>query len=156
MALHPVLQPVAGLIGTWEGDGFGKYPTIQDFHYREELTFADIGKPFLHYAQRTWAPDGRPLHVETGYLRIPGDGRAEFIIAQPTGQTELAEGRLRVDDAVELHLEGRIQNSGSAKRVDATVRTYRLTGDTLSTTFDMAAVGQPIVRHLESSLRRTG
>lgn len=147
---------MAGLIGTWEGDGFGRYPTIQDFSYREELTFTDIGKPFLHYAQRTWAPDGRPMHVETGYLRVPGDGRAEFVIAQPTGQTELAEGRLRVGDAVELHLEGRIQNSGSAKQVDATLRTYRLTGDALTTTFDMAAVGQPLIRHLESSLRRTG
>lgn len=147
---------MAGLIGTWEGDGFGRYPTIQDFSYREELTFTYIGKPFLHYAQRTWAPDGRPMHVETGYLRVPGDGRAEFVIAQPTGQTELAEGRLGVGEAVELHLEGRIQNSGSAKQVDATVRTYRLTGDALFTTFDMAAVGQPLIRHLESSLRRTG
>jgi len=146
---------VAGLIGTWEGDGFGRYPTVQDFSYREELTFTDIGKPFLHYAQRTWAIDGRPLHVETGYLRIPGGGRAEFVIAQPTGQTELAEGVLRVVDGVELVLEGRIQNSGSAKQVDATVRTYRLAGDGLSTTFDMAAVGQPMGRHLQSELRRT-
>lgn len=147
---------MAALIGTWEGDGFGHYPTIEDFSYREQLTFTDIGKPFLHYAQRTWAPDGRPLHVETGYLRIPGDGRAEFVIAQPTGQTELAEGRVVVGESVELLLEGRIQNSASAKQVDATARTYRHSGDALSTTFDMAAVGQPMGRHLQSELRRTG
>lgn len=149
------MQPLANLIGTWEGEGSGKYPTIKGFSYREELTFTDVGKPFLFYNQRTWANGGGLMHVETGYLRAPSPETAEFVIAQPTGQSELAEGSLRVADGViELELEGRILNAGSAKQVDATVRRYRLDGGTLTTSFDMAAVGQAMARHLDSELTR--
>lgn len=155
MDQHAALRPVVGLIGTWKGEGKGYYPTIADFSYTEELTFADIGKPFLHYAQRTWAPDGRRLHVETGYLRMPTASTVEFVLAQPTGQAELAEGRILAGDDVEIEVHGRIMNSGTAKQVDATTRRYRLSGDVLLTSFDMAAVGQPMTRHLDSRLTRS-
>ena len=75
MALHPNLEPLADLIGSWAGDGHGEYPTINDFDYREEITFADVGKPFLVYTQRTWNAAGAPMHTETGYLRAPAPGR---------------------------------------------------------------------------------
>lgn len=149
------LRPIAALIGTWAGEGTGKYPTIEDFSYTEELTFSDIGKPFLHYVQRTWADDGRPLHVETGYLRAPTASTVEFTLAQPTGQVELAEGQLLLDGGLEMELRGRILNSASAKQVDATVRCYRLDGDHLVTSFDMAAVGESMTRHLDSRLTRS-
>ena len=87
--LAPDLTPVASLIGTWKGEGAGSYPTIDDFVYSEEITFADVGKPFLHYVQKTRGPSGAPMHTETGYLRIPGNGTAEFVLTQPTGQAEL-------------------------------------------------------------------
>ena len=155
MALHPNLASVAPLIGVWTGQGLGEYPTINDFGYTEELTFADIGKPFLTYRQRTWGLDGNPMHTETGFLRVPAEGIVELTLAQPTGQVELAEGRLSLEgDAVLLELDARVLNTGTAKVVDATRRSYRLSGDELDTTFDMAAVGQPLARHLGSRLTR--
>lgn len=156
MALHPNLEPLADLVGTWAGPGHGEYPTITAFDYREELTFQDVGKPFLKYQQLTWAADdGRPMHTEVGFLRVVGGDRVEFVLAQPTGQTESAEGTLAVvDGAVVVELAARVINTATAKQVDATVRRYRLSGEVLETSFDMAAVGQPLIRHLTSTLSR--
>ncbi|MEB8324678.1 FABP family protein [Dietzia kunjamensis] len=149
------LTPVAALLGTWRGEGAGSYPTIDDFTYTEEITFTDVGKPFLHYVQRTWSPTGSPMHTETGYLRVPGDGTAEFVLAQPTGQTELCEGTLVAEaDALVLEFDSRVHNSASAKQVDTTHRRYETVGDRIITTFAMAAVGQPLTHHLRSELRR--
>lgn len=155
MPLHPGLAPVAGLLGTWRGDGAGEYPTITPFTYTEELTFTDVGKPFLHYVQRTWSPTGAPMHTKTGYVRVVGGATVEHVLALPTGQTELAEGPLTVtDDGFTCSLAARVMNSSSAKQVDATERDLTLDGDTLTTRFAMAAVDVPMTGHLTSELRR--
>ncbi|GAA4285166.1 FABP family protein [Brevibacterium daeguense] len=155
MSTHPNLAPAAAIIGVWRGPGRGEYPTIEPFSYTEELTFTDVGKPFLHYLQRTWSPAGQPMHTETGYLRVPEADRAEFVLALPTGQTELAEGTLsRAADGFELRLSSRVMNSATAKHVTSTERVYRLSGDTLSVDFAMAAVGEPMTHHLHADLTR--
>lgn len=149
---------LAPLLGTWAGEGSGEYPTIQSFGYTEEVTFGHIGKPFLTYVQRTRATDdGRPLHAETGYLRVPGPHRIEWILAHPTGITEVQEGALTVDDdalQMDLFATG-IGRSESAKEVVSVGRLIRLEGDTLSYTVRMATVGQPLQHHLSAVLHRT-
>lgn len=155
MSLHPGLTPVAGLVGTWRGEGAGEYPTINSFEYTEEVTITDIGKPFLHYLQRTWSAAGAPMHTETGYLRVIGGTTVEFVLAQPTGQTELAEGTLTAAaDGFTCSLTSQTVNSASAKQVDATERRIELVGDVLTTQFAMAAVGVPMTHHLSSVLHR--
>lgn len=149
MSLHPNLTPVALLLGAWRGDGRGEYPTIENFEYVEELTFTDVSKPFLQYSQGTWSPAGKLMHVETGYLRIPNESRMELILAQPTGQTELAQGALTFTPggfSAELHSQ--VVNSESAKQVEATIHWLELIEDTLSTRFSMAAVGISMTHHL--------
>ena len=155
MTLHPGLAAVSGIVGTWRGEGSGEYPTIDSFQYTEEVTFTDVGKPFLHYLQRTWSPAGAPMHTETGYLRVLAGNAVEFVLAQPTGQTELAQGPLEsATDGFTCSLRSQIVNSASAKQVDTTERFLELSGDTLSTRFAMAAVGLPMTHHLSSVLRR--
>lgn len=155
MTLHPGLSAVAGLIGTWRGEGAGEYPTIDSFTYTEEVTFTDVGKPFLHYVQRTWSPAGAPMHTETGYLRLVDGSAVEFVLAQPTGQTELAEGPLAAtDEGFTCALASRVANSASAKQVDGTERRIELAGDVLTTHFAMAAVGVPMTHHLKSVMHR--
>ena len=135
--LHPGIAVLAPLLGTWAGQGAGEYPTIKPFGYFEEVTFGHVGKPFLTYGQRTKADDdGRPLHAETGYVRVPSAGRVELVLAHPTGITETAEGTLSVlGTTIEIELDATtIGRTRSAKEVTALSRSIRVDGDQLTYT----------------------
>src|SRR5699024_2792425 len=81
----------------------------------------------------------------------------EFVLAQPTGQTGLAEGPLTItEDGFTSRLESRVVNSATAKHVETTVRRIALAGDVLTTTFAMPAVGVPLPHHLVSQMHRCG
>jgi hypothetical protein len=155
--LHPDVAVLAPLLGTWEGSGAGEYPTIDDFVYLESITFSHVGKPFVAYAQRTRHPDNAaPMHAETGYLRVPGPGSIEIVMAQPTGLAEIYEGAVVGGDAP-LVIDVRstsINATPTAKDVTITERTISVTGDDLHYTFRMAAVGQPLQHHLSATLHR--
>jgi hypothetical protein len=151
------LGPLTLLTGTWAGPGRGIYPTIATFEYLEEISFTDGGvKPFLAYSQRTRsADDGRPLHAESGYLRW-ASAAPEWVIASPTGVTEVHTGTVHlVDDGLDLLLRtSSMAASPTAKRVDSVERRLRLRGDVLEYELHMAAVGEPHQLHLTATLRR--
>jgi THAP4-like, heme-binding beta-barrel domain len=155
--LHPDLQALTPLLGTWQGRGSGTYPTIEPFDYLEEVAFSHVGKPFLVYGQKTRsAADGKPLHAETGYLRVPRPGHVEMVLAHPSGITEIEVGTYTADGTT-IELDMTAANIGltpTAKEVTALGRSFRVDGDELSYSLQMCAVGQPLQHHIAAVLRR--
>ncbi|BDB43390.1 MULTISPECIES: peroxynitrite isomerase [Mycobacterium] len=155
--LHPELAELAPLLGTWAGKGSGEYPTIEPFEYLEEVVFSHVGKPFLIYGQKTRAvTDGKPLHAETGYLRVPQRGHLELVLAHPSGVTEIEVGNYSVSgDVIEMEtVTSDIGLTPTAKHVTALGRSLRIDGDQLSYSLRMGAVGQPVQHHLSAVLHR--
>jgi hypothetical protein len=155
--LHPNLEELAPLLGTWAGRGAGEYPTIQPFEYLEEVVFTHVGKPFLVYGQKTKSvADGNPLHAETGFLRVPQPGHIELVLAHPSGITEIEVGSYSVqDNIIELELVTTdVGLTPTAKEVTALGRSLRLDGEELTYSLRMGAVGQPLQHHLAAVLRR--
>jgi hypothetical protein len=98
------------------------------------------------------------MHVETGFWRFPAPDRVELVVAHPTGITELSEGTLTRDDDGTITISIATTSVGvtaTAKSVTALERTFRLLGDELTYSLEMAAVGLPLTHHLSATLRRT-
>jgi hypothetical protein len=156
--LHPAVEGLSFLLGTWRGEGRGDYPTIEPFAYREEIELWHVGKPFLAYRQRTVdAGTDQPLHAEMGYWR-PGAAATgvELVLAHPSGITEVYIGGVDTEDGtrrISLRTTS-VSATPTAKRVDELVRELRVAGDTLTYDVHMAAVGQPLTHHLSATLSR--
>ena len=144
-------------LGTWEGTGHGRFPTIEPFRYSETLRFtAREGLPDLFYEQSTWLiqDEGEPSHWEAGFLLPKEDGSIHLLNAQQSGRTEVLIGRLREDESgLELVLESASHTHDP--RMVATTRTYQLRGDELRYEACMATdqVAE-LQRHLECELVR--
>jgi hypothetical protein len=150
--LHPEVAHLAFLLGTWEGDGEGDFPTTEPFTYRERVTFEHVGDDFLLYSQGSWTPGGEPIHFERGVLRPAGEDRVEMTLAHPIGVTEVSEGTL---DGTTLALRStHIGRSATASPVTAIARRYAVDDDVLTYELDMATDEVPLTFHVRSSLRR--
>lgn len=155
--LHADVAALACLLGRWSGEGEGRYPTIEPFSYREEISFGHNGKPFLAYRQATVRVDtGVPSHAEVGYLRGVGGGRVELVLAHPTGVAEVAEGtaELTADGVVVRLRSTNVTGTATAKDVRSIERSLTVAGDVLHYDLAMGAVGQPHQHHLHAELHR--
>jgi len=91
--LHPDLNPLAWLVGTWRGKGRGDYPGIESFEFNHEVVFNHDSRDFLNYFSRSWIlnADGeivKPGPSEVGFWRIKPNNILEVLISHSTGITE--------------------------------------------------------------------
>jgi len=153
--LNPALSAVAFLLGTWRGEGQGEFPTIKPFRFREEIRFSHNGKPFLIYSQRTEAIDtGQPMHAETGYLRAVGEGRLEWVIAQPIGYAEISLGAVN-GNRIDVECVS-VARTPTAKPVTSIGRSLWLEGEQLYSETRMGLEGVAPTRHLQTVFDRIG
>jgi hypothetical protein len=153
-ALHPDVEPLAFLLGTWRGEGEGEWLVGESFRYGEEMTFEHVGDAFLLYLQRSWLlEDDSPLHFERGFLRPAGPGRVELVLAHPLGIAEVAEGTLegKVIDVASTT----VALTTTASPVTALRRHLEVRGDRLSYELDMTIREVASMRHLSGQLTRT-
>ena len=155
--LHADLMPVAFLLGHWQGNGHGDYPTIEKFEFGQEIAFTHDGRPFLHYLSRAWMLDEdgnrvRPLAVETGFVRPQPASEVEWLMTHPTGFVEIYHGKVE-GAKIELTTDT-VVRTATAKEYTAGHRLYGLVEGDLLWTFDMAAMGQPLQPHISARLQR--
>ena len=161
------LLPLSWLIGRWVGVGTGQFPTIEDFRFGQEVTFATDGRPFLIYWSQTWRLDDdgnrvEPLATETGFWRPQPNNHVEVVLAHPTGYSEVWYGQVEVTGienaritGARLHLKSdAVVRTASAKDYSAGERLYGLVDGRLLWTFDMEAMGHGMSNHLAASLSR--
>jgi hypothetical protein len=154
--VHPALEKIAWLLGTWRGLGVGGYPTIEGFRYEEEIVFSHDGRPFLQYSSRTWLVDDdgariRPGATESGFWR-PGATAydVEVLLAHPMGIVEVYVGEVafhKIELATDI-----VARTQTAKDVTGAKRLYGLVEGDLAYAIDLAAVGQPLQSHLSARL----
>lgn len=156
--LHPALDPLAFLVGRWEGAGVGDYPTIEPFHFGHEVEVSHDGRPLLAHRSRSWLLDSdtgervRPLASESGFWRPGEDGVVELVLAHGAGAVEIWLGA--VSGPTLALATDVVARTGTAKEITAGRRHYGLVEDELLFRYDMAAVGQDLQPHLSSRLRR--
>ncbi len=161
------LKALSWLIGSWVGVGVGGYPTIEDFHFGQEVSFSTDGRPFLSYWSRTWLLDDqgnqiRPLSMETGFWRPQPDNQVEVVLAHPTGYAEVWVGDITVTEISDATITGArvelrtdvIARTVTAKEYSAGHRLFGLVQGDLLWAYDMAAVGQPLTAHVSARLKR--
>jgi hypothetical protein len=152
-ALHPDLADVSFVLGTWRGTGEGQWPRGEPFEYGEELTFEHVGDAFLLYAQRSWSlEDEMPIHFERGFLRPGGPGRVEFVLANPLGIAEIAEGTV-ADGTIEVATTA-VAHTATAKAVTELTRRIERHGDELRYELHMAMRDIALTSHVRSRLTR--
>jgi hypothetical protein len=163
--LNPALLGLLPYVGVWRGRGVGGYPTIEDFHYAQEIRFSHDGRPFLAYESRSWLieDDGTPIRPsarEVGWIRpvLSEEGVAtdevEALLSSPTGIMELHVGKV---DGLRLELvSDAVVRTSTAKSVTAGHRLYGIVEGVLLYAQEMAAMDHPLTSHLSARLIRVG
>ena len=148
----PCMTFLASLLGTWTGAGTGHFPTIKDFAYGTEQTFARVPVKtkayFLSTSGQTWPPGKRGeagMHFDSGFLRCRDANTADWALAHNFGATEMLVGAVAADGKSAVFKSTSIGN-GDGETV-ATQREVRVAGAALAQDFSMATKSVPAMTH---------
>ncbi|XP_027731840.1 THAP domain-containing protein 4 isoform X1 [Vombatus ursinus] len=157
--MNPSIEPLSWLLGTWlsEPPGDGIYPTLQPFHYLEEVHITHVGQPMLNFSFNAFHPDTKkPMHRECGFIRLkPDSNKVAFVSAQNTGIVEVEEGEVNGQElCIASHSIARI-SFAAEPRVEQIMRKFRLNAEgRLEQTVSMATTTQPMTQHLHITYKK--
>ena len=163
--LHPLLLPIAWMVGRWEGVGTVEHPSMPVHRFHQVLQIEQDGRPFLTFNSRSWvlddaSRDRAPDASETAYLRVvPSQEEAprtvdlEMVVAHPTGIVEVydgtgGEGKLEL--ATDL-----VARTATGPDYTAGKRLFGLVHGDLMWAYDIAAFGHPLTTYASAHLKRT-
>ena len=140
---------------------------MESFHFAQEISFGNDGRPMLSYSSRSWLLNEsgervRPLAAEAGFWRVRPGNRLEVLLSHPLGYSEVWVGDASVTAIDGLEVVGAkielqtdvVARTESAKDYSAGMRIYGLVEGDLLWAFDMAAMGHPMQSHLSARLVR--
>lgn len=94
-----VPEPFQRLLGKWQGQGTGQFPTMEPFHYEDIMIFEALGdpqeEPIIRFEEIGWIIDKHTRqfkHWETGFFRILEKGEIQFQVTHNTGRMEIYQG----------------------------------------------------------------
>lgn len=153
LPLHPDLEALGFLLGTWRGTGEGDYPGTNPFRFGEELTFSHAGRPVIGYAMKSWDPrGGAALHAERGFLRCTAAFGVDAVIAHATGHVEVSRGEIHREAVAFTSAE--ITGWRNSKTVVTLSRELTVENGVLTDRLSMQAVGHELLTHTEARLER--
>jgi hypothetical protein len=144
------------LAGTWSGEGFATFPTINNTGYTESWHFEpDNHKDAIHYVQKTWylnntPNNGKTVFWDTGFILLKDDNIL-LVSAQSGGRLESYK--------LEQYENGQfVFNSKLVENDPKTTRSQRIlnvTANTLEYELNMNAKEAPeFQNHLKASLKK--
>lgn len=96
--MRPLFSLIKTLLpGAWSGEGFAKFPTIEDTAYTEDWIFtADPDKDAIHFNQRTkykndTENNGHTVFWDTGFILLNKEEKILLVSAQVGGRVETYE-----------------------------------------------------------------
>jgi len=147
-------------LGWWRGEGRGSFPTVENFRFREELTFEQWGdEPLIHYEQKTWLKGeiSAPSHRESGFIRINDAKQLEMSNCQNSGRVEVLTGEVikleRENKIIVIRFNGKLV--ANDPRIQKSCRTFTIYDDVLEYSIEMATDKvSEITQHIESVLTK--
>lgn len=157
--IHDDLLALLPLVGRWMGPGAGVVPSSgEEFAYRQLVTFAHDGRPFLVYESRSWLLDDagavvRQAWRESGFWR-PGSGPddIEVALASNTGQALVFTGHAG-DQQWDLETVS-VAHTPRAVDVAGERRFYAVRDAQLLYATELATPGSDFAPHLNAQLVR--
>jgi THAP4-like, heme-binding beta-barrel domain len=142
--------------GKWAGEGFAKFPTIDDTHYTEQLEYRpDEFKDSIFFEQKTWyknhtPQNGHTVFWDTGFI-ILKDEKIVLHSAQVGGRIETYEF-IRTTPGVFTFNSTAILADPKTMRSQ---RIFTINGDSLHYELNMATHAAPdFQNHLSASLKK--
>lgn len=142
--------------GRWAGEGFAKFPTIDNTAYTEQLEFiADQDKDSIFFCQKSWYKDnteknGHTVFWDTGFI-ILKDNEVLLQSVQVGGRIEIYKLEEPVNEAFTFNSISIINDPKATK----SQRTFTVDRERFHYKLNMATHAAEFQNHLSAHLKRS-